>query len=348
MKKLLPILFLSCVVAFATAQDVSQTSMPLISKKTATWCGPCGTWGWSTFKTMVDQNIENAILIELHQSTSSKLHADVATALYKEFDQIGSTPAFYVGTTNMTQYSETGGIFTGSTITRVKEKADSMAIAVPINSGFDAKVEGDMIVMDAKVKFFEESEGEYYLGAYVSEKDVLGYQNGIGNDAVHYNILRAAMTTDPFGEKIAEGTTTADTEFDFDLSLAVDAGWKKGDLQVFTVIWKKEENGSYTFQSGYTETLVTSIGEDPIQNQFEVYPTVFAQGENIIISTDQTFDSNFKVSVVNMVGQEMIQGFLNKGQDQIQLNTQALPSKGNYLVVIESEEGIHREMILVR
>lgn len=348
MKKLLPLILLLSSTVFVTAQDVSETSMPLISKKTATWCGPCGTWGWELFKTVVDQNSDNAIIIELHQSSTSKLNSSIASALYREFDQVSSTPAFYVGTTNMTQYAENGGIYTTSTGVRVKERADSMATAVDVNSGFDARIENDKIMLDAKVKFFAEATGEYYIGAYVTEREVLAYQNGIGNDAVHHNVLRASMTSAPFGEKITEGTTSSETEFDFDFSIDVDASWKKDDLRVFTAIWKKEEDGSHTFQSGYTEFITgTGIDRKLISKQFDVYPSVLTQGEQITVSA-KNHNSDIKISFINLMGQEIVSQYFDGKQNQVLLDTHSLPGKGNYLLVIESQEGIHKNIILVK
>lgn len=349
MKKLLPILFLSVITALATAQDVSQTSMPLISKKTATWCGPCGTWGWDAFKTIVDQNEDKAIIIEVHQSSTSKLNSTIATALYQEFDQVSSTPAFYVGTTNMTQYAENGGIYPSTTVTKVTESAGLMATEVTINSGFDARIEDDKIMLDAKVKFFAEAIGTYYIGAYVTEREVTEYQNRIGNDAVHYNVLRASMTTAPFGEMIADGTTNKDTEFDFDFSIDIEGDWKKDDLRVFTAIWKKEEDGSHTFQSGYTEFITgTGIDGSIVSNQFDVYPSVLTRGESIMISSNKGLESDVRVSVINMTRQEVMNQYFDQKQEQILLDTHSLPGKGNYLLVVESKEGIHKNIILVK
>ncbi|HHB79571.1 MAG TPA: hypothetical protein ENK85_10105, partial [Saprospiraceae bacterium] len=62
MKKILLLLLAVGISYLAQAQEVPQTQSSLIIKKTASWCPPCGGWGWDLFEQLIDDNDSQAIL----------------------------------------------------------------------------------------------------------------------------------------------------------------------------------------------------------------------------------------------------------------------------------------------
>ncbi|MEO1714235.1 MAG: hypothetical protein AAFU60_12955 [Bacteroidota bacterium] len=45
------------------AQEVMEVTTPVITKKTATWCINCGTWGWDLFEGLVSANQNSAVFL---------------------------------------------------------------------------------------------------------------------------------------------------------------------------------------------------------------------------------------------------------------------------------------------
>ena len=71
MKSKITLLVLLIFFGFAmSAQvpDAPQTSMPVITKIAATWCPPCGSWGWDFFEHMLEDNTDDAIIMAVHHS----------------------------------------------------------------------------------------------------------------------------------------------------------------------------------------------------------------------------------------------------------------------------------------
>lgn len=330
------------------AQQVSNQSVPLICKKTATWCNPCGTWGWSAFKDIVSANEGDAILIELHDSRNSKLNKKVATDIHAQFDQVSSTPAFYVGTENMTEYSERGGIFPTTSVTNVNTKAGELRKAVDINAGLTAEFAGDKLNVNAKVKYFNALSGEYYLGVYVSERNVVEYQSGIGNDAEHYNVLRAAMTPNSMGELIADGEVDKDTEYTFEYSLDLESGWDKNNLRVFTVVWKKNEE-KYEYVSSATEAITGTGVNEAIAARFSMIPTIVARGQNIILDfSAEALLHESQATVYTLAGKEVMNFNLPTNTSTYVLNTTKLNEKGQYILAIQQNGTIQRKKFMVQ
>lgn len=348
MKIFLPLSFFLFMGILVQAQEVSNQSVPFISKKTATWCNPCGTWGWSAFKDIVAANEGNAILIDLHNSRTSKLNKNVATDLYAQFEQVRSTPAFYVGTENLTAYAENGGIYPTTSVTNVNAKAKEWVKTVDINAGFNAEFDGDNLKVNAKVKYFNPLMGEYYLGVYVSERNVVEYQSGIGNGAEHYNVLRAAMTSSSMGDLIADGEVDKDAEYTFEYSLPLESGWDKNNLRVFTVVWKKVD-GKYEYVSSATQPIVGTSVNEVVAARFSMVPTVVSQGQNIMLDfSAESFTSQTTATVYTLTGQEVVSFQLPAHTTSYVLNTAQLSGKGQYVLAIQQNGTIQRRKFMVQ
>ena len=51
---------------FIFAQEVPEVQRPLVTKISATWCPPCGGWGWTLMEELVIDNEDKATLIVAH------------------------------------------------------------------------------------------------------------------------------------------------------------------------------------------------------------------------------------------------------------------------------------------
>ena len=333
-------LMTACSIQAVVAQTVEQKQMALVAKKTATWCNPCGTWGWSLFDEVVAANDDKAVVFELHNSLSSNLYSPAASAMYDEFEYHGTVPVFYVNGVNETQYSSTGVIYTSSTKTRIDFVVDSIANISPIaNVGYDATKTGNTIQLNTRVKFFQSGTGEFYLGVYLTENDVEEYQNGIGNSAIHHNPLRDAISDNDLGDLIATGLIGAGTEFTNSYTYTVNSSYEVSNVRIFAVIWKKE-NGGYTYVNAYTKDLF--VGEEPKTDNDRVelllYPSVAMHGQPVKLEVrGNTNGEMIEISVYDELGRmvgAISQGALTTGSVIVALNQNGELQRGLHVMTV--------------
>ncbi|MEK7257887.1 MAG: Omp28-related outer membrane protein, partial [Bacteroidota bacterium] len=227
------ILLLSFFIFQAAAQQIEAVQRSLITKRTATWCPPCGAWGWTMFDNLIADNQDKAVFFAAHFGTSL-----LANTVGEELtDNFGAAyqPVFYLDEVNQNATSGNAA----STRTAIKTKVDDAFAAEPIaNSTFKPTWQNGQIKVDASVKFFQATEGDFYLGVYLVEDNVLEYQASIGNNAVHHQVLQASFSTSTWGEPLANGSVEADATFTKSFSLEAEDP-ATHDYEVVGVIWKK-------------------------------------------------------------------------------------------------------------
>jgi hypothetical protein len=338
MKTFLLLILVLRVSFTLSAQTVQSNKMALMMKKTATWCGPCGTWGWSAFDDIYNRTTGEAFIgIELHSSTSSQLNSLAATTIYSNLESVSSTPAFYVNNVNETEYSSSGGIYPSTTKQNVYDAIDSVGqVLADINAGYTATVDNGTITVKTKVKAFNTVTGDYYLGVYLLEKDVENYQSGIGNNAVHKSVLREAISTSIMGDQIATGSIVAGTEFTNTFTHTVNANYDTTALQVFVVLWEKVGN-DYLYESAYSDNTnlqsSTIVNVTRIQDQ-HFTPEAYTDGAQLYYQLENApIGAQVQVTLINTQGQPL--RVLHQGTAQATIQTAApvadLP-KGVYFI----------------
>lgn len=65
-KKTFMLLVAALFIMKAAAQQVEEVQRTLITKRTASWCINCGTWGWTLFDGLVADNEDKSVLIAAH------------------------------------------------------------------------------------------------------------------------------------------------------------------------------------------------------------------------------------------------------------------------------------------
>ncbi|MBL0340537.1 MAG: Omp28-related outer membrane protein [Bacteroidetes bacterium] len=334
-----------------SAQNVEQKQMALMSKKTATWCNPCGTWGWTLFNDIWVAKKDVAVIFELHNSTTSQLYSPNAATMYSYFDLVSSTPAFYVNGKNETQYSTSGGIYTTSTKNRVFAVIDSISNLSPVvNAGFNTNLSNDTLYIDTKVKFFQNTTGEYYLGVYLSESNVIKYQNGIGNTAVHKQPMRVSVSPNVMGDLIVNGPVTANTEFTNSFSYKLNAAWIPANVNVFTVIWKKVGT-DYEYVNAYKVVTPTGINENEATsfNSF-LYPNAAGAGESVNLIVKNKTNENVTIEIFDQLGkqvQTVFEGKLTETENQFEINQGGSLNSGLYFVSVTSSNGNRKTLKLM-
>lgn len=268
-KSTFTLLLASLFIVQGIAQQVEQKQRSLITKRTASWCPNCGTWGWTFFEDLREDNTDKALLIAAHYD--GVLQSDAAEAITDNFGGV-SQPRFYF---NQTDVSATPSN-QANVRNQVKDQVNAAFASVPlVNVGFEPKYQNGEIKVDAKVKFFGAASGEYYLGVYLLEDNVVAFQASIGNNANHMRVLRESFTSNTWGQQIVNGSATAGQEFD--LSFALPIGDPTDyDYEVAGIIWEKEGNQYIPVNVWSTTQINTTTGADEAAAMidFSVMPSV--------------------------------------------------------------------------
>lgn len=216
---------------------VVEENMAIMNKLTATWCGPCGQWGWDLNEAIIADNYLYTIPMGTYGSSTSVFFNPAADKFKKDFAPTAGWPAFCVNGVNETEYAQSGGIYTGQTQTNCLTACLNHAQAdVVANAGYNVKIENDVINIDVKTKFFQEGTGTYKVGAYVLEDKALAVQNGKTGVVEHHHVLQAAASADVYGKEIA--STSAGSTFETSFAVPLNGDWNKDNLEYAVIIWK--------------------------------------------------------------------------------------------------------------
>ncbi len=339
MKKLL-LLVLSVFLAQTelAAQEVSQVQKSVITKRTATWCPYCGTWGWELFEGLIEDNSEKAVLLAAHFG-GSQLETTTSAEYLANLGGAGQ-PRFFLN--NELQAASASTI--SDTRASIKQQVDANYLLQPLaNSGSYSSFDGNTLNIQTRTVFFQEAEGEFYLGVYLIEDGVLNSQAGQSGEVMHHYVMRDAATSTTFGDLLASGTIAAGTEYTSTYSVDV-SGYVPENLDVVTIIWKKE-GATYLFVNAWSEdagqTPPTSVQEvEPATPDIQLQKSATGQAYHIQLKSEQAF-AKTRLRLINSSGQELQrlhQGPLPAGSHTFSLNRKALPA-GIYYLNLQTEQG---------
>ncbi|MFU8844994.1 MAG: hypothetical protein ACNA7V_14410 [Bacteroidales bacterium] len=149
-----------------------QEQWGLVINYTAKWFGPCGSWGSPTLHEMADMG--KVIAVTNHASGDPMHNPVLFNSMDADRPAGSGIPSFWVGDIKSSDQAS---------MTQLLEK-------IPV-AGIDMKTSrnGDEFNITAKVRFFGEGTGEYYLSFWMLESGIDG-SSSAGNYA-------QAGTTDP-------------------------------------------------------------------------------------------------------------------------------------------------------
>ncbi len=216
---------------------VQQKAGAFAVNYTATWCGPCGSWGAPLIHEIAGAG-DNVVAITAHAS-NDPMHVP---ALYSSFASSrptgGGIPSFWVGDV------KDGGVAGAEAL---------LAQTPPVGMEFKATRNGNTMDVDVDVIFFEEVSGDYYLSVYILEDGIDGSsssgayaQSGVANPATyeHDYVLRTAATpNDAYGEKIASGSIASGTSFEKTYEIPLEAEWD--EVYVALCVWKYDSGTNF-------------------------------------------------------------------------------------------------------
>ena len=340
------ILFLLYGSAFA--QEVAQIQQSLITKRTATWCPYCGSWGWDFFEDLQANTSDKAVLIAAHFGGSA-LENTASIDIVNNFGS-SSQPKFFVN--NELQVVTSGNL--PSALAVVEAKVDDNYLAAPLaNVGLETVWDGNNLEVKTKTRFFQPANATYHLGLYLVEDKVLAAQASQSGQVDHMRVLRAAVTPNTFGDQIASGPIDAGTEYTGTYPVSL-SGYDLDNLDIVGVVWKKEADK-------YLVVNVWSIDAKPVVSSAEetgehagvqasVYPNL-VQDQGALIELSLETPAEISVLLMDGLGRQMallFEGPLQGGTHQIPLENRILQAPGLYSLIVRTPEGIASVLPFVR
>lgn len=343
-KKFLLFLFVALFSNPFFAQDVPEVQRPLITKIAATWCPPCGGWGWTFFESLVIDNEDKATLIAAHHD------GQLVTTAGDEFSSNFNSPYqpyFYV-------YNDDVGASQSNAAvkrTEVKDMVDVEAAKSPVvNAGMNLFLTGGQIVIDTKTKFFQAASGEYYIGIYAVESEVVNFQQGQGNDAVHEKILRGSLTGGTFGELISSGNIGVGSEFTHSITTELDDTWNLDHLEIVTVIWKKVGDTYVAINTNLSTNFIIAGNVNVLLQDasMEIFPNVISSQATVNIDLEKELQ-DASIELFDLEGKkvaDIFQGNLPNGNSQFRLERNLVTAQGMYFVVLKSERKVMTKRVV--
>ena len=234
--------------------DFPTTHRPLISKKTATWCSNCGTWGWTLFRDLIEDNAEQAELVALHNS--GNLKTDAASDLAANFGGVGQ-PVFSFDEIDV------GATSSNSAAKRVElqqEVMEAAATSAPLGTGIQLERNGDVLTIRTQTRFFEAEDGRFLEAVYLVEKSRTAQQSGQGADAEHKHLLRLSLDDNTFGQEIANGPVPAGFETSI-IERTLDlADYDPANLRIVAVVWEQFMNSYLVANTNGVEVSAATTG----------------------------------------------------------------------------------------
>ena len=338
MKKLLTVLGALLVMTISFAQDVEVVQKALITKRTATWCPFCGTWGWDMMEALIEDNEDNAIILGAH--FSGDLTSSTASEMLSNFGGSGQ-PRFFIGRTDQ-------GVSSSNWTAKradIENQVNSIASGSPIaNTGIAAELAGTTLDVQVRTEFFEDANGEYYLSVYLKEDNVINNQAGNSPNASHPDVIRGAVSSTTFGNLINSGNVTAGQTFAEIFQVDINDGWDEDNLALVAIIWEKIGN-EYHFINGSESNDFHSIVdisnlEDKGANM-EVRPTLANESAYLVINAPMTL-TNVNIISTDVIGQRQVlssMAELTEGVHRLQIRTLEYLARGTYTITLSADQG---------
>ncbi len=326
----------------AKCQVPEKKSMALFHKSTATWCPPCGQWGWDLLEEIIGNPKFHGkgVFFALYASNTSNFYDSVASAFYRNFSIPSELPSFGVNgvalTTNSKYYI----------LNEIETKAAKNPIASSASTSF---ITEDEVTVNCKVKFWEDASGDYYVSAYLIENGALSYQEGQSGIVPHRGVLRSSLSESYFGVPVANGSIVAGSTMDHTFRFPIDAsGWDKSKLKVYTILWQKVGD-KYVFVNIAEDSKATNIPSTSGIGigTYTLYPNPSTHFTNL------SFHSSVSGKGVLMIADLLGRPLLNQpvevqmGQNSISFATQHLPAR-MYQVRLITQNGQWTSKLLVK
>jgi hypothetical protein len=240
----------------AALADPAQVQNAVVFYFGGSWCGVCGENGKPSKDAIKSELGDRATIISCQlngtNNINDPMNSPTANALKSPLKVFG-IPSLVIGGANdviTTVPYNTMKTNAVSTANAAKDKAPIAAI----NATFS--LSGNTLAINSKTKFFADQTEEYYIAPYILESG-LDYKQSNDQSAninVHDNVVRANAASKATGDLLS-GNNKKDEVKTKAFTVTLNDTWKKENIQVALVLWKKNTDGSYTICNGFNKKI---------------------------------------------------------------------------------------------
>lgn len=368
MRKLSLLLLAAASVSTSSfAQTPGQVNRGLVTKISATWCGPCGGWGWVLTDEIKAATHDKAMYMGIFPTNSNpgwgnpEFVNNTANAFQNVSTFMGTGyPSHGANALDKSkQNSSGGGINTAGVKSDVIAAINDFANApVVASTGFTVEKKGNDIIVKSKTQFWQAANGEYYLAAYMVEDGALNRQanktsTSDPNDKIpHSNVLRGSMsgttTADAWGVQIANGAITANQTYDKEFKFTVtDSKWDMAKMKVEMILWKKEGSAFKYVNGNDIYQFVASVDDVSAVGNLNLYPNPATDRVDVNFGTAAATDVT--INMTDAMGRLVYtSGSINvtAGETVHTIYTNGMAA-GTYNVSVVSDNGVSTKRVAV-
>ena len=331
------------ICAFSLSILSAQTieTRPLVTKRTATWCPNCGSWGWEAMIQLVEKASDEgkALVIAVHHSGS------LVNDLNGAFDDViggNYQPEFKVNKEQQSISSSNVTVGVDNMIERINE----INMQIPdFDIGIDSygyrEIGEEEIQFEINLSISPNGSpaGEYTLGAYLVRDDVAATQSGQSGAVIHKKILTKCFSSDNFGEIL----DVAGGNFTFTLNHATSIDVQK--TQIALIIWKNEDGEKSIVNTNYTQSgigIITSIESPEAGLDYALFQN--QNGDVVLESNDY---EKATILVYDFQGR-LIHSSQFGNRSKHVISGSIFNSNSNYVVVLQDETKRLSKQIFIR
>lgn len=222
---------------------IPQTQKATIFYFGGTWCGPCGAYGKPAKEQIKAAVKDKCSILSCQVMNNDPMISTAGDELAAMFKPSG-VPAMYIGSNDDVITAMIGGS-TATGTTAIGHVNTQSAKTAKVNMVLSHTTTADgLINVTIDGKFFTDLTDEYYISGYLLE-DKLNYAqtNDLSTEKnIHYNVMRAKFGTSATGELI-KAAPKKDETFKKEMAFFIQPTFKKENLSVVVVVWKKGANG---------------------------------------------------------------------------------------------------------
>jgi len=330
------------------AQQVNTKQWSIINKKSADWCTLCGGWGWNFHKQLLDK-FESREVLNWAIHYNGGLMNQAALDISNNYGGSGQ-PIFFIEGDDIKATNSN----TAAKLIESEAIIDFSLAQLPFAGvGIDAELntETNTLTVKAKVEFLSSVEGgDYYLGLYLIEDNVVAPQQPIGNNAVHRNLLRRSLLSNTWGQALKKGAVANGATFDVN-AVVENITANRENLKVAGVIWNKNPaNNKYLFFNANQVNVgipASSKDEPASARDMKVFQS---ESDRIIIRLDiESALTSATLSVSDINGKSISQqnlGTLPTGSHEFSLQGNYNP--GIYLVTLRENNKLKTKKIVIQ
>lgn len=330
MKKLTLLLFVVFTL-FIGNNAYSQFNC-VVETATGTWCVFCPQ-GHQVTQSILD-SWPNTLVINYYGMSNSNYYNFNGNDI---FGYLG-VPFWPSGTVNRRYPMSSRALWIGWVATH---STDPPGVSISVNKTYNSATR----TMNATFTFtaLQTLTGVYHWDPTLIENNIIGYQNGGGNNYVHKCVTRDKIRG-ALGEVLISGTWNSGQQIVRTISNYVVSGsWDANNCQLlaFAFLYTGNLAGDSWVQQGWKQNLITGLGQEigtPVEYKLsQNYPNPFNPVTNIHYSIPKSGNISFKV--YNMLGHlvaTMFEGYQSAGSYNVDFNGSDLAS-GVYFYTLTAD-----------